>query len=424
MPYWLGIAAESRRPPDPAAAADHYRRALQFDPLFLPASLRMAALLQKQGKPEEALKLIKEAEKAGAPAEALELAWGQALIEAKNPAEAESVFRRAVDHAPGLPAPRVGLATALEALGKTDQAEAELVKAITELKGAAGLRERLADLQYRRGKKEAALGQLDAELKAGNKSAPLRVRLAKLALELGQHGRAARELESVIAEDAATPEALFTLGRVNEASGDLGAALRDYKQALTFESSPDLHLSYGRALARIGRDDEALGQLAGAGERAVARLERARVHLRKGDVEKALAEVEAAARVEPDNPQAQFVRGLCLDLQGRAQDAANAWRVAVKSDPQMAEAQYRLGRFEMDKGHQKVALEHFRMAAAKDPGEVQWRADLYFQLGFAEAATGSRAKGAEALKKYLEYAAHDAPARPEAERELSRLGRR
>jgi tetratricopeptide (TPR) repeat protein len=424
VPYWLGIAAESRRPPDPTAAAAHYKRSLEFDPVFLPASLRMAALMQKQGKPEDAIRLIKEAEKAGAPAEALELAWGQALIEAKNPTEAELVFRRAVDHAPALPAARVGLATALEALGKADQAEAELAKAITELKGAAGLRERLSDLLYRRGKKEAALGQLDAELKTGNKSQPLRVRLAKLALELGQHQRAARELESVITEDPATPEALFTLGRVNEASGDLGAALRDYKRALAFESSPDLHLYYGRALARSGRDDEALGQLAGAGERASARLERARVMLRKGDVDKALEEVEAASRVEPDNAQAQFVRGLCLDLQGRAEDAATAWRAAVKADPKMAEAQYRLGRYEMDKGRQKVALEHFRMAGAKDPGEVIWRADLFFQLGFAESAAGSRGRGAEALKKYLEYAAHDAPARPEAERELTRLGKR
>ena len=105
----------------------------------------------------------------------------KALIEAKNPAEAESVFLRAVDHAPGLPAPRVGLATALEALGKTDQAEAELAKAISELKGAAGLRERLADLQYRRGTKEAALGQLDAELKAGHAYPILRSRTAAAA---------------------------------------------------------------------------------------------------------------------------------------------------------------------------------------------------------------------------------------------------
>ena len=56
VPYWLGIAAESRRPPDPAAAAEHYRRALAFDPVFLPGSLRLAALLQKQGKPEDALR--------------------------------------------------------------------------------------------------------------------------------------------------------------------------------------------------------------------------------------------------------------------------------------------------------------------------------------------------------------------------------
>ena len=93
------------------------------------------------------------------------------------------------------------------------------------------------------------------------------------------------------------------------------------------------------------------------------------------------------------------MRGLCLDLQGRADDAATAWRAAVKADPQMAEAHYRLGRYEMDKGRQKVALEHFRMAGAKDPGEVIWRADLYFQLGFAESAAGSRGRGADGAEE-------------------------
>jgi cellulose synthase operon protein C len=422
LPYWSAVAAEGARPPRLDAAEAGYRKALALDPAFLPASLKLAALLRKRGKPDASLAQIKDAEKAGVPPEALELAWGQALIEARNPAEAETVFRRAVGRAPGLAAARVGLATALEAAGKPAEAQAELERAITDLKGASGLRERLADLLMRRGNKSAALAQLEAELAAGNKTKTLRVAVAKLALDLGQRERAIQELEPMVADDPAVPEALYTLGRVREANGDTAGATRDYKRALAFEAYPDLHLAYGRVLAMAGRDDEALAQLANAGERASPRMERARIHLRRSELDKALAEAEAAARLEPGNAQVQFVRGLCLDLVGRGDDAAAAWRLALQADGKLAEAHYRLGRHEMDKGRQKIALPHFRSAAAGEPLSGSWRADLYFQLGFAEAAAGARSNAVAALKRYLELAPSDAPARPEAEKLLGRLG--
>ena len=43
-------------------------------------------------------------------AEALEIAWGQALMEAKNYAEAEAVLRKAVKNAPKRPGARIALA--------------------------------------------------------------------------------------------------------------------------------------------------------------------------------------------------------------------------------------------------------------------------------------------------------------------------
>jgi tetratricopeptide (TPR) repeat protein len=109
---------------------------------------------------------------------------------------------------------------------------------------------------------------------------------------------------------------------------------------------------------------------------------------------------------------------------GRAQDAATAWETAVKLQNDLLEAHYRLGRFEMDQGRAKAALPHLRQAAAKVPQGVPWAADLQFQLGTAEAAAGSRGGAAVALKKYLEVAPLDAPARSEVEKQLARLAHR
>ncbi|HEY0713084.1 MAG TPA: tetratricopeptide repeat protein, partial [Polyangia bacterium] len=421
---WMAAAAESRRPPDDALAIRNYREALASDPRFLPASLRLAALLQRRGKPNEAIALIKEAETAGAPAEALAVAWGQALIGAKDYAQAEAVLRKAVAASPQLVAARTGLAAALEAGGKPDEAQKELVRAVADLPNGLGLRERLAEQYARHGKKAEALATLDAERKAGRTSLGLQVQMAKLSLDLGQLPRAAKELEEVVAQDPATPEALFTLARVRQAAGDSSAALQEFKKALAFEASPELHLAYGKALAGNGRDDEALAQLESAGDVAPARLERARIRLKRNEVAEALKEVEVATRLAPNDGRGFFLQGLCLDLMGRADEAAAAWRKALGVTPNLAEAHYRLGRYEMDKGRQPAALAHFRAAAAEPLDKVAWEADLYFQLGFAEVAAGARNRAVVALKRYLELSAPDAPARPEAENQLARLAHR
>jgi tetratricopeptide (TPR) repeat protein len=421
---WLAAAAENRKPADEATAVKRYKEALELDPRFLPASLRLAALLQRKGKATEAIALIKQAEEAGAPSEALSVAWGQALIGAKDYAQAELVLRKAVATSPALVGARTGLAAALEAAGKADDAEKELERAIADLPKAAGLRERLAELYARNGKRERALEALEDERKAGRSTLPLQVQIAQLALQLGQPDRAIKELEAVVNEDPATPGALFALGRSREAARDLSGALQDYKRALAFETSPELHLAYGRALAQTGRDDEALSQLESAGEVALARLERARIRLKRNEVDEALKEVEAATRLAPGDGRAFFMQGICLDLVGRADDAAAAWKKALAATPDLAEAHYRLGRYEMDKGRQESALTHFRAAAAKPLDKVAWEADLYFQLGFAEAAAGVRGNAMTALRRYLEISAPDAPARPEAEQQLARLGRR
>jgi tetratricopeptide (TPR) repeat protein len=318
----------------------------------------------------------------------------------------------------------VGLASALEAAGNVAEAEAELGRAITELQGRGGLRERLADVLLRQGKNEPALVQLEAEGAANPANRAVRVRVARLALQLGRADQAVKVAQAVVLEDPATPEALFTLGRAREALGDLGAALQDYKRATAIGTSSDLHLVYGQALSRAGREDDALGQLTAAGERPLARLERGRIHLRRGEVTEALQHAEGATRLEPTLADAHFLRGQCLDLMGNAEDAAGAWKAALRVDPKLAEAHYRLGRHEMDKGRPAVALGYFRQAAALRPEKVAWLADLLFQLGFAEAQGGSRGNAALALKRYLEVAPRDAPARPEAERELARVARR
>jgi tetratricopeptide (TPR) repeat protein len=75
----------------------------------------------------------------------------------------------------------------------------------------------------------------------------------------------------------------------------------------------------------------------------------------------------------------------------------------------------------MDHGRPKNAIDHFRKAIAKMPASAPFEADLYFQLGQAELLTGSKPVALAAFKKYLELAPQDAPTRPDAMRQVTRL---
>jgi tetratricopeptide (TPR) repeat protein len=423
-PYWQGFAAELTNPPDPVAAERSYASALAKDPRHLPSTLRLAALHLRAGRAAASMTVLRDAERAGAPAVALRLAWGEALVAGKAPKEAEGVFREAIRGNPKLPAAHAGLAAALEAQGDVAAAQAALTEALAALPDAVFLRERLADSLLRAGKKEEALAHLKVDVDAGRTSAVGRVKLAGLAIDVGKLDLAKAELDKVLRENLATPGALVAMARLREAQGNVAGAVQDYRRAATVEASPDLHLALGRALLKMGKDNDALAAFDAAGPSAAARLERGRIQLRKGDVERALADFQEAARLAPGDVEPLILEGACLDQMGQADRAAGLWARAIALAPQAFEAHYHLGRFKMDRGKPGDALKNLRLAAGKAPAQAPWEADLYFQLGYAELAAGSRTNGAAALQKYLALAPKDAPARPEVQRQLERLASR
>jgi tetratricopeptide (TPR) repeat protein len=420
--FYGGLASEMASTPDLEAAAQGYRAALSLDKKFLPASLKLAALMQRHGKPEEALTVLKEAEAAGAPPTALQTAWGSALIVAKEPVRAEEVFRKAIEATPKEVPAHLGLASALEAQGKGEAAREVLEKALVALPDAVTARERLAALSASLGHKEEAIAHYKAALATGRSPLATHVALAKLQLELGQHDDAQVELDKVIDENPSTPDALYTLGKVWEARGDQVRAVQEYRRALRFDDLPVVQLSLGRVLLRMGKESEAMAALDSASSLPDALVERGRVHYRKGDYDKSLLDFQTASKQAPQNAKAWLGLGLSHDRMGEADKASEAWKTAVRLAPDDGEIHYRIGKFELDKGRVKSAVEHLRKAAAHIPEKADWEAEMYFQLATAEVTGGAKGAALASFKKYLEIAPGDAPSRPEAKRQVVRLG--
>jgi tetratricopeptide (TPR) repeat protein len=419
--FWRARAAELATPPDLDAARRGYEETLKTNPRFVPATLQLAALLTQQQQGAEGLAVLKRAESAGASGAALQLALGQAFLASGDTDRARKTFTEALTDNPKLASARLGLAAAYKAAGNLVSAKTELDGLSAQAADTPGLRQAMAELLIAQGQKDQALATYRAEIDAARATPALKMAAARLALDTG-HGDVARDIaEKIVAENPETPGALVLLGRTRRALGDLPGAVSELRRALAFESTPELHYEYGRALLESGSNDEGLAELEQAPTLPAAQIERARAFLRRGDAERAVGPLELAVKQAPANGEAWLLLGNSYDRLGTPAKAEAAWKNGIKADPNAPEPRYRLGRLQMDQGQAGAALVQLRAAAPKVPQNGVWTPDFYFQLGFAEKARGTRPAAAAALKRYLVLAPADAPSRGEVERLLGEL---
>jgi tetratricopeptide (TPR) repeat protein len=420
-PFWQGFYATQKKPADLVEAEQGYRDALKREPKFLPASLSLAALLQQSNRAEESLKILREAEEAGAPASVLQMAWGAALVIAKEPAKAEAVYRKILETDPLSVTAVQGVAAALIAQKNPAEAKRFLEDVLKTHPELPSLRERLAEISLGLGEKAEALARYQEEIQAGRATVALRLKAARLALDLGKLDLALSESRKALEEQARSSEATYLIGRVHEARGEKSQALAEFRRAVGWDPLPEYALAYGQMLMKLGKEQEAMVFLSKAESIPQARLERGRLFFRKGEVDKANEDFLAAAEGLPNQVEPFLLQAMCFDKLGQKDKAERAWRSALKINPDEPESHYRLGRQEMDRGKPAVALDHLRKAANKLQDKASWESDLVFQLGQAELLSGSKSAALAAFQKYLEVAPDDAPARPEAMDQVKRL---
>ena len=151
-PFWVGFASTMKDPADLIVAEQGYRDAIKRDPKFLPASLKLAALLQQQNKAEDLTVSCRRG--SWRASSVLQLAWGEALIVAKEPAKAEEVFRKDLAADANSVSARLGIAAALEAQGKLAESKESLEDTLKSSPETLGLRERLAQVCLKLGRQD------------------------------------------------------------------------------------------------------------------------------------------------------------------------------------------------------------------------------------------------------------------------------
>ncbi len=182
-------------------------------------------------------------------------------------------------------------------------------------------------------------------------------------------------------------------GMANERTGNYPAAVRAYERGLAVEpANVELLNALGFALFQQGKSKEAVVAL----EKALAvdpkhwkahnNLALAAIDI--GELEVAEAHYRDSLAIKPQ-PAIYNDLGVVLEREGLPGEAAEAYRKAIKLDPNSASAHYNLGSSLARNGKFAEAESHFRRAIEADPKNAaahQALAQVLEKLGRADAA--------------------------------------
>lgn len=353
-PYYLGDVL-SVVSSDPAEAVRAFRRALELDPDYAPAHMRL----------------------------------GRVLVAADEPEAAAEHFERALELAPNLQPARVALAQVRLAQGELDIAQELLETVLDATPRNAQALTTLGQVYMRRGRRDearevAARAAAAAEynlftdprmgevVQEGISSVLLWDR-AKAFFDNDNFEQAARGLERVVALRPDNVEArhqlavaLGNIGRtelslphlekVVESQPDLVDARVRLATVLLDLDRPASAVPHLRRALELSPDDPDAGWLLG------------RALLRSGAVQRALETFEstrAGGRSVPGWIHADW--GNALAQTGRVQEALEQFHAALRADPNDAQALFYVGLIHEGSGRVEEAIEHYCRSMRAQP---------------------------------------------------------
>ncbi len=358
----------------PAAWSIAVRAAAKRDPAF---RINLAKSLKEEGKPEEAVALLRRAIAGGGADPYVHFALGEILMQSSDLAGAEQAFRKANQLNPRAASFRNNLAGVLNARGKYSEAVGLLEPAIADGSADAATTHFFGQILERSGdliRAEQAI-RTAAELDPGS----YRVSLAYLLNRVGQREEAASLLRQAIAAGSADPYVHFVLGQILMQSSDLAGAEQAFRKAAELNpGAASFRNNLAGTLNARGKYSEAAGVL----EAAIADggADAATIHFfsqileRSGDLVRAEQAIRTAAELDPGSYRVNLA--YLLNRVGKREEAASLLRQAIAADSADPHVHFVLGEILMQASDLANAEQAFRKANQLDPDAVSFRNNL------------------------------------------------
>ena len=329
---------------DTAAAVREYQDAIIIEPDNWEARCDLADCLEREGLPEQALDEIRRVLDAHPDYPDMHLRAARLLVQAGDIELADYHLVQALTLNPRYLQALVLRGQVLMELGRMEEAVHHYDRAARlndqYLEAYVGLA--VAYRQMGREKEADAVVELACEVAPG--SAQLYREMTHVATRVA--------LSSAIGEELDVPAAAVgTVVDELDPAEVLGAELRDHADAVgEHPDYPDYRYRYGLLLKSAGRHEEALEQF------------------------------RAAVAINPTYIKALVKLGLTAWELGRLDEATLALSQAVNLEPEYVDLHYRLGLVYADQGLWPLAVEQYREALTRVPGEDGVEASLALAL--------------------------------------------
>jgi tetratricopeptide (TPR) repeat protein len=367
----LGVALQSRTPPERDEAVRFLTAAVALRPDSPGANLNLGAALHAKGKVEEAI----------------------------------ACFHKAIALDPKYAQAHCNLGIALKDKGKVEEAIACFHKAIALDPKVAGAHNNL-------GRALVGKGQVDEAIACLRKAVELDPKDARAHDSLGtvlcDHKRdydgAIACFHKAIQCDPKLARAHHNLGVALAGKGQMEEAIACYKKTIELDpKNAPAHTGLGLALYRKGKVEEAIACYQKAIELdpkdASAHHNLGNMLGGKGQVEEAIACWRKALELDPKHAGTHFNLGLVLAGKGKVEEAIACYHKAIELDPKNAEAHCNLGHALRGQGRfaeSLAALKRGHEVGAKRPGwpypSAQW-VHLAERLAAVEAKLPAFLKG-------------------------------
>jgi tetratricopeptide (TPR) repeat protein len=336
------------------AARDHYRKALQKDPLLIAPLRGLAVLEMREGKLDAAADVLAKAQKIAPDDVALGLVDAELALRTKNLVDAEGKLHALRERKPPITDPaakaRLFLLTAELHLAKAahDDALAACEDALATAApedievplAAASMLGQIADKAPDNAAKlrERADEILEPLAVRGKKDAQVALSLGVGYLAAGNPEKAETWLRQVIAARPQDIDAHFQLAEALSRQGKRDEALAILRKAYELEPTrTDVGVQLARRYEEAGRYEDATAMydrlLAGTEVTVDMRGRAGRFFARRGKPDKARAQGEEILSADPRNAAGLFLRGFGLLADGKAEEAKRRLQEAVDLDP-------------------------------------------------------------------------------------------
>lgn len=198
--------------------------------------------------------------------------------------------------------------------------------------------------------------------------------LTRAYVQSGQAPLALKAVARALERAPADVELLSLAAEANLQMGEAQKAEALYKKALALKPE-DTRTQTALALALLakGQELEGLRQLAAISQQdasPIADMVLMSSYLARGEVDKALATVDAVERKQPSKPAGPFARGRILMLKGDNAGARAAFQEALKRDASYIPAMNNLALLDLRDGKADDARGRFQAVLKADPGNV------------------------------------------------------